>query len=251
MKFKEIFEILTDFAPLRLSDELVALDGGFDNSGEILSTDREIDSVVFALDLTTECVQFAKSKNAQLIVTHHPAIYVPIKKISGAIKLASNLDVGIISLHLNLDAAERGIDFWFAKGIGAKKIEIVQKLSQGGYGRVFDINQKLGDIVNNIEKEFNTRVRVYGDTNKLIKKAVCFCGAGLDLKFSSMNVDLFVSCDVRHHVILDIIERGGCVVDITHYSCENYGLKKVCGLLAENSRLNKIKLNYFDDERFI
>lgn len=126
MNYKEVFAALEKYAPLKLSDELVKAENGYDNSGIILANDGEIKNIAFALDLTVGAVEFAKEKNCNLIVTHHPAIYRPVKSLgeNSPLRLAAKNNIAIISIHLNLDCAEKGIDYYLAEGLGGKVIKI-------------------------------------------------------------------------------------------------------------------------------
>lgn len=122
MNCKRIFEELNRLAPLTLSDELVKAEGGYDNSGIIVANDGEITKALFCLDLTRASVAEAIKAGANLIVTHHPAIYRPIKSITEAAPVYECIANGIavISMHLNLDCARRGIDYSLAEGLGGK-----------------------------------------------------------------------------------------------------------------------------------
>ena len=65
MKLTEIYKILDGFAPVKLSDELCKIENGYDNSGIICSRDGDINTVVFALDLSEKSVEFAKKVGAE------------------------------------------------------------------------------------------------------------------------------------------------------------------------------------------
>ncbi len=252
MKINDVYKMLDDYAPFGLSDKLVAAEGGYDNSGIINSVDGDITGILFALDLSVPAVERAKAEGCNLIVTHHPAIYHPIKKMGGALKKAVENGIGVISCHLNLDCAERGIDYWFAKGLGAKKQEILLKLSdrEEGYGRLFFLGESLGDIRRRAEETFNTTVLCYGPESKHINSVASFCGAGLGDKEAETECDLLCSADVDHHVILSAVEQGKTLLVFTHYACENYGLKKLYVAFSTFEGYDEnVKLYYFDDAR--
>ena len=85
MTINEIFNVLSDIAPLQLSNEFVAIENGYDNSGILVYTDEDINAALFTLDLTNASVDKALKLGAKLIVTHHPAIYAPIKALENGI----------------------------------------------------------------------------------------------------------------------------------------------------------------------
>ena len=107
MNYREVFEKLCEYAPIELSDKLVALENGYDNSGIIVGNTGDIEKILFCLDLTGESVKAAIEKGVNLIVTHHPAIYNPLKSISENSALYNSVknNVAVISMHLHLDCA--------------------------------------------------------------------------------------------------------------------------------------------------
>ena len=230
MKIQNVFSVLDEIAPLELSYDFQKMIDGYDNSGILASADGDITGIVFTLDLTDACVEFAINNGCNLIVTHHPAIYAPIKSIGGALKKCLNNGIGIISMHLNVDCAKEGIDYHLAKALGGDNQKIVFDLGNGcGYGRVFDVDASLCEIKNKYIKIFETEnAMVFGNSDKKIKKIASFCGSGLDIKEIELasEADLYVSSDIKHHVILYALERGKCVLCVSHYSSEVYGFKK-------------------------
>ena len=132
MNYREVFEKLCEYAPIELSDKLVALENGYDNSGIIVGNTGDIEKILFCLDLTGESVKAAIEKGVNLIVTHHPAIYNPLKSISenSALYNCVKNNVAVISMHLNLDCAKTGVDYCLAEGLGGKITEILTPLGE-------------------------------------------------------------------------------------------------------------------------
>lgn len=248
MKLCEFYKIANGFAPKTLSDEYCEKYGAYDNSGVLVDAGEEITGVLFSLDLTFGAIEAALAQKANLIVTHHPAIY---GKIDGVRKsdfsplgeklvLALKNGISVISMHLNLDTAKGGIDESLAQGIclsaGAgmglmKNVQVMHPVSGGGYGRAYDVDRtSLENLVQNIKKTFQTeRVTVY-ERKKEIGRVASFCGSGGDEECTAFaykqGADAIVSSDFKHHVISLALERNLTVIAITHYASENYGFKK-------------------------
>lgn len=241
MKLKNIFETLNNYAPLNLSKEFVDMVNGYDNSGVIVETDEDIEKIVYALDLTNESVDKAIEVGAKLIITHHPAIYSSIKSLTyedGALLKCIQNKIGVISMHLNLDVCSKGIDYYLANGLGAENQEILLNLgSNCGYGRVFKTHLTAKELKNRYMQTFNTdKAVLYGDENKKINTVASFCGSGLDVSEleTAKNADIYVSSDIKHHVIVSALEKGKCVLDVSHYSSEFYGFNKFYNEIAKN-----------------
>jgi putative NIF3 family GTP cyclohydrolase 1 type 2 len=157
-------------------------------------------------------------------------------------------------MHLNFDSAPHGIDYYLMKGIGGDKAETMIDIEGGSYGRAYDIPKStLGDLVKKIEKEFNTqRVVVYGNLSREIKKAASFCGAGCDdeaIAFAvTNNADVFVSADMKHHHIAELVSRGLAVIVLTHYASEVYGFNKIYTNLTNKLA---VQSSFYCDNRLI
>ena len=231
MKIRNALELLEKHAPLKISYDFINRYGAYDNSGIIVDVEKDITGVVFSLDLTNEAVEKAISLNYNLIVTHHPAIYKGVSNLStnDVIYKAIKNEIGVISMHLNLDGAPNGIDYWFCKGLGGENAKVLMELDGGGYGRTFNYNGAIKDFVNNYEKTFNSKKYfIYGNENDKITTVSSFCGAGFgDEEYAlSEKSDLIVSADIPHHLILKVVESGRRVMQVTHYASEIYGFKK-------------------------
>lgn len=261
MKAEQVLHILEcSVAPVKLSYEFCVKYNMYDNSGIIINCGNEVTGALFSLDFSIEAVNRAIELGYNLIVTHHPAIYGGISRIdvtrdpkSIAIAKCIKNGISVISMHLNFDAAPQGIDYYLMQGLGGKEGKLCATVSGGGYGRVYEVEpMPVKDFLKQVGAEFNTHRAVYhGDENIIISKIGSFCGAGFDdtnMRFSLDNgCNLFVSSDLKHHEIAELVERGVGVLELTHYSAESYGFNRIY-------RNIKISINlpssFFFDERF-
>ena len=81
MKLSEIYALANSVAPKSLSDEACRTYSFYDNSGILIDAGEDIKGVVFSLDLSFAAIEKAKETGANLIITHHPAIYGKIGDI--------------------------------------------------------------------------------------------------------------------------------------------------------------------------
>lgn len=256
MTCREFFTLINEYAPVTLSDELCKKENGYDNSGIIIDGNIDTDKILFCLDLTDKSVDYAIEQGCGIIVTHHPAIYHPIRRLgeNTPILRCANHNVAVISMHLNLDCAKEGIDYWLAKGVGDKILKILEPLGEDvGYGRLSEVNATAGEIFKRYKSNFETeKVMLYGDENAKITKIASFCGAGLGdgeiEKAIENGAQLVVSADIPHHVLISALDKGLLVLSCTHYSTENYGMKKFADYFG--SKL-KEKIYFFGDDRFV
>lgn len=114
----DLYSAIDQFAPFSLSMD-------FDNTG-ILVGDRHqaVSKVLLALDCTMDVVNYAKEIGAQLIITHHPVIFHPIKRVNedSVVYHLIRSQIAVISAHTNLDIAEDGVNDVLAQAIGLQNI---------------------------------------------------------------------------------------------------------------------------------
>ena len=113
---QQIYEEMQRIAPLALAES-------WDNPGLLVDCGGEVSRVLVTLDITPEVVEEAARKGCGLIVSHHPVIFSPLKKLSGqdvAFQLVKN-GISAICMHTNLDAAEGGVNEVLASGCGRWK----------------------------------------------------------------------------------------------------------------------------------
>ncbi len=242
MKLNEIYEIADGLAPFALSKEYIERLGYHDNSGKMLDCGREIEGALFSLDLSCSAVEEAKARGCNLIFTHHPAIWQGVMQLTeeAAPALFSCVSEGIsvLSAHLNLDAAEGGIDECLMRGLGGNApLAVMERLTGGGYGRVYDVPpSSLTEFVQKAKERFLTeRIVVYGD--RPVRRVASFCGAGFSpqaIEFASdAGADTLVSSDAKHHLVAEAAERELNVVLLTHYAAECFGFKQFYARMKE------------------
>ena len=260
MKSSELLSLLECIGPLSISEEFQKKCGFYDNSGILVDCGEEIKGVLFSLDLSKNAIEEAKKQHFNAIVTHHPAIYGGIQSVSVSNSKTSLIaecvrwGITVISMHLNFDAAPEGIDYGLMQGLGGDAGKTLVKLSGGAYGRVFDIRPRnLKEYVGFISDNIGTKRAIfYGDESSVIRRVASFCGAGCDdnsIAFAEAEgVDVFVSADMKHHQITDLLSRGINVIVLTHYASENYGFNLMYRKIIEG--LN-IPAAYYCDERLM
>ncbi|MFA7403267.1 MAG: Nif3-like dinuclear metal center hexameric protein [Pelobacteraceae bacterium] len=117
-KVTDIAGIINKIAPTALAE-------AWDNPGlQIGDPAAEVSHVMVALDPTPDAIDSALKASCQLLITHHPLIFKPLKSISTAtphgalIQKAIKGGVSIITLHTNYDIACGGLNDLLAGKIG-------------------------------------------------------------------------------------------------------------------------------------
>ena len=105
MKCLELIQKLETLAPADCACE-------WDNVGLLVGwREREIHRILIALDATDEVVEEAVRMRADLLLTHHPLIFKPLRKVNDDDFIARRVmeliqyNVNYYAMHTNFDAA--------------------------------------------------------------------------------------------------------------------------------------------------
>jgi dinuclear metal center YbgI/SA1388 family protein len=161
---EDISKYMNEIAPLSLAEE-------WDNAGLMIGGKSDtVKKIMVCLDVTSKVVKEAVEKNVDLIVSHHPLLFKPLKRIlkdefKGKIlyELIKN-NIAVYSAHTNLDVSDGGLNQYLAEYIGLKRIQNLNSYK----------NEKLYKVVVFVPEESLDGVR----------NAMCNAGAGWIGKYS-------------------------------------------------------------------
>ena len=106
-----------------------------DNVGLLVGRDDdEIRNIVIALDVTMHVAMEAKKKRANVIITHHPLLFHPVKNITAGSRVGDILlylienKINLYAAHTNLDSVRWGVNFTLANVLGLTDIEVLSPI---------------------------------------------------------------------------------------------------------------------------
>jgi dinuclear metal center YbgI/SA1388 family protein len=130
MKIKDICSFLDEAIPLSYQED-------YDNAGmQLGDSESEASSALLTIDVTEAVLDEAVATGCGLIISHHPLIFNPIKKITGRnhveriIAGAIKNNIAIYSAHTNLDILECGVSRKMAEKLSLKKIRVLSPLNE-------------------------------------------------------------------------------------------------------------------------
>jgi dinuclear metal center YbgI/SA1388 family protein len=126
MKIKDITNYIEQIAPLSYQES-------YDNSGLIVGdAQKEVTKVLLCLDSIENIVDEAIEKKCELIIAHHPIVFLGLKKFNGknyierVVIKAIKHDIAIYACHTNLDNVfNNGVNEKIAQKIGLQNTRIL------------------------------------------------------------------------------------------------------------------------------
>lgn len=202
----------------------------FDNVGFLAGiAEKEVTSALVALDITSEVIDEASSVGAQLVVSHHPLIFFPMKSVTDTDRMGKKIlelikqDISAICLHTNLDAVEGGVNDALMTALGVADAELMG--DEDGISRMGTLSGEmcLRDFLAHTKSALNANGLRYHDAGKPVFKIGCCGGSGGDyLRLAaSKGCDTYVTADVKYDVFLEAKDLGINLIDADHFCTEN------------------------------
>lgn len=230
-KVKEILEYYDSVAPFYMKFD-------FDNIGHLVGfSDAEVSKVLMALDITDAVVDEAIDMGAQLIVSHHPLIWDPLKRVVDSdikgrriIKMIQH-GISAICLHTNMDTAEGGVNDALMTALGARVTGLLEPHGSHPDGTPYGVS-RVGELPAELELEdFLVKIRSnlsanglrYISGGKKVRKIACCGGAGAGdmMKAYELGCDTYITSDLKYDHFLTAREIGLNLIDADHYCTEN------------------------------
>lgn len=210
-KVKDFYGYLNSIAPFETQED-------WDNSGMLVGDmDAEVKKVAVVLDITHEEIKKVKAIGADLIISHHPVIFNPIKSVTkGSVPyelVASSINA--LCCHTPLDIADGGTNDSLAELLGIEVTRTEDPILRLGTVEPTTAENLAGKIA----KTLNTKVR-YADAGRKIEKIAICTGAGCSLIEAAGEIDAFITGDASHHNFLDCIQAGITLIAAGHYETE-------------------------------
>jgi len=232
----DVAKVMELLAPLELAES-------YDNPGlQVGSYSQQVKKVFIALDMDCDTLSDAKKCGADMIITHHPHFFSPIKRLDLSEEkayIASELiksGISLYSAHTNLDSADGGVNDELAKRLGLCNVE---KITADGFtSRMGETEETtLLEFAKAVKEKLGCEtVRFTGEPDKKIKKVALCGGSGAFLldEAKENGCDVLVAGEAKynHYQHSEFLEIS--LVEAGHFETENIILEKISEFLLNN-----------------
>ena len=227
-KAKDILQFIETIAPTHLKMD-------WDNVGLLCGRgDQEVRRILVALDPFPHVCDEAVEVGADLLVTHHPLIFEPLKSVTDQTTIGQSIqklianNIAAINAHTNLDCAEGGVNDTLAERLGLTDISVIgsEHLLRSG-----NFASSLPAFLEQVKSKLGCQGLRYVDGGKPVCRIAVgggSCGSALP-EVIAAGCDTFVTADVKYNQFWDAKAFGINLIDAGHFQTEN----PVCGVLAE------------------
>lgn len=239
MKIKEVAETLERFAPLPLQES-------YDNAGlQIgLTEDEDVSGVLLCLDVTEEVIREAISYGCNLIVSHHPLIFKPLRHITKysqperCVAIAIREGISIYSAHTNLDNAPGGVNFMIAEHLGLEDVKFLQPQANGGGSGIIGLLPEAMEIekfLKLIARNFGVKALMHNQYAGRQIRRIALCGGSGDFLLDEavvQHADAFLTGEMSYHRYFGR-EDEILIGVMGHYQSEQFTIQLLQRILAE------------------
>ena len=212
---QQVLEILQQLAPAELACH-------WDNVGLLVDAGRPVTAIATALDITPAVVEEAALNGCQLIVSHHPVIFDPLKRLSAGDVPALLLQNGIsaICMHTNLDAAEGGVNDTLSDLLGIRD----RRNFAENCGRIGKLAQPVtaAQLAALCGEMLHTHCK-FVEAARPIRTLAEVSGAGGSYLQEAIDLgaDCLVTGEAAHHIALLAKQKGVGLVVAGHWGTEH------------------------------
>lgn len=210
MKLCEIYNFLDELSPFELQE-------AWDNSGLIVGgMDSKIEKIYLSLEPTLEVLEGIDEDS--LLITHHPLIFSPLKRLdfsditAQALRIAVKKNISIIAMHTNYDKTHLNEYF-------ATKILGFVEIKKDGFLVYVDGDFEFGDVASLVKSKLGLQNLNCVEKQGKIKKIAIVTGSGTSF-LSKIDADCLITGDVKYHDAIFAKEKNIGVIDATHYATE-------------------------------
>lgn len=231
MKIKQIIEALETLAPLELQES-------YDNAGvQVWGADDpqlECTGVLLSLDITQDVVAEALAKGCNMIVSHHPLIFSPLRRVTDeswqqrTVKAAIRGGLVLYAAHTNLDNAPEGVNQKISQMLDLQDVQPLET------GRIGTLPHQMSEpefvsLVGRVFKSVGVHHSVF--TGREIRRVALCGGSGSFLAeaASSAGADAFLTGEMSYHHYFD--SEGMLLVVPGHFESEQYTVDLLCDYL--------------------
>ncbi len=237
MTVRELYAALEKRIPRELSCK-------WDNDGLMCCPDpeAEVRRVLVALDVTAQIAERAVTEGYDLIISHHPLVFCPLKAIEPSNHVAKKVigllraGITVMSFHTRLDAVCQGVNDTLAAALG---LENVEPFGEGDecLGRVGELKSEmtLDAFAALVKRATGAPSVTVSDAGLPVRRVALLGGSGSDVVplARSTGADTYLSGELAHHHLADCPELGINLVAAGHFYTENPVCQTVQSMLLE------------------
>lgn len=235
---RDLLGVLNEIAAFSLAES-------WDNVG-LLAGDpaAPVRGILVALDPTEAVVDEALGAGCNVVVTHHPVIFHPLKAVctdtpvGRLLAKALSAGVALVACHTNLDLVGGGVNDVLAERLGLVETRPLADTpgEEFGFGRIGRLAEPLPgrEMLARVARTLGVEAVAFaGPVPETVRSMAVCGGSGSELAETAhrLGAQMYVTAEVKHATARWAEAAGLCVVDGGHFATENVVVPEFVRLL--------------------
>lgn len=246
MRLCDVIDLIEKRIPLAWSEE-------WDNSGLLVGDpNSEIVKIGVALDVTEDIVLTSADLGCQLIVSHHPIIFRPLKNIipdkpvGKAVVMAIKNGLSLYAAHTNWDSSPEGVNFTLAELLALDDIKPLlppaDRSTSWGMGSVGELVVPLSfeALMKLIKERWSlSSCTGYGGREAMVKRIAIGGGSCGEMWPHALkrSASLFITADLSYHERQDALNCGLDLIEVDHGEMERATMPRLRSIIEKETGL--------------
>lgn len=231
MTVGELYAFLNEKIPPSLSCE-------WDNDGLMCcpAPEADVKKILVALDVTEKVVRAAITGGYNVILSHHPLIFSPLRAVEPSNHVARKVidllraGVTVMSFHTRLDAVNGGVNDVLAAALGLKNVETFGENGEE-IGRIgtLEVPTTLAAFAAKVKRETGANAIQVSDAGNPVYRVAVLGGSGSDdvRTAKKAGADTYVSGELKHNYLTEAPECGINLIAAGHFYTENLVCERI------------------------
>ena len=255
MKIHELYRFLDTRIPSALSCE-------WDNDGLMCCAngEREAKKILVALDITAAVVEEAIAGKYDVILSHHPLIFRPLRALNDFDPVAKKVirlmraEIAAMSFHTRLDAVAGGVNDTLAEALLLSNVEPFGENGEA-IGRIGTLAEpmSLGDFAERVKRVTGApTVQISNAGMPVLRVALLGGGGAGDADAArAAGADTYLTGELKHNQLTDAPECGMNLIAAGHFYTENLICDRLASLVKEADPNLEVHVTNSNAVRFV
>lgn len=200
----------------------------FDNPGLLAGDpEKEVKTVLLSLDIPVYVALEAAELGADLVISHHPVIFHPLRCLTPEESIYHLVRNGIAAIcaHTNLDAADGGVNDVLCEKSGLSDISYFSPEGEPKIGRIgyFPGELSARDFALSVKEKLSSNRVDFADAGRKVRKIAVVSGSGGEylLEAKRQGCDTLLTGEAKYHHFPEAVDQGVNLIAAGHYATEN------------------------------
>ncbi len=230
VQIDDFVKLIEKIAPPELAED-------WDNTGLLIRNRNEINRVLIALEVTDKVINEALGKRCDMILSHHPIMFEPVRNIDCrnvadvVLMRLIKEEISLYAAHTSFDRVDGGINDILAKKLKLKNIKTVDSFSDG-IMRTGQLEKAMGKerLLEKVKQLLEVEMlKVSATAVDEIKEIAVVGGSGGNYVEAAKkaDADALITGEAKHHNFIEAEALGVLLIEAGHFNTERYFTEEI------------------------